>query len=150
MFVDFLAAAGQSYWQMLPLGQTSYGDSPYQSFSTFAGNPYFIDLADLIDQGLLKKPECDHTKMKTSDKYIDYGMLYEKRYPLLRKAYDRLNSDQRSKVEAFALKNKKWIYDYALFMALKNAHGGASFMEWEDELRLRDEKALEAAKNEDY
>ncbi len=147
-FVDFLAAAGQSYWQMLPLGQTSYGDSPYQSFSTFAGNPYFIDLAELVDQGLLKKSECDNTKMKSGDAYIDYGMLYKKRYPLLKRAYERLNADRRDKVSAFVSKNKKWLPDYALFMALKDAHKGASFMEWEDELRLREPAAIEAAMSE--
>lgn len=148
MFVDFLAAAGQSYWQILPIGQTSYGDSPYQSFSTFAGNPYFIDLVELVDQGLLKKAECDHTKLKTSDRYIDYGLLYEKRYPLLKKAYSRLSEAGHEKVEKFVKKNKKWLPDYALFMALKDAHGGESFMLWEDELRLRDPEAIEQARIE--
>ena len=147
-FVDFLAAAGQSYWQMLPLGPTSYGDSPYQSFSTFAGNPYFIDLSDLIEQGLLKKSECDHTRMKTTDAYIDYGMLYEKRYPLLKRAYGRLDATQHKKLSSFVSKNRDWLPDYALFMALKDAHGGASFMEWEDELRLRDRTALAEARRE--
>ncbi|MCR5098951.1 MAG: 4-alpha-glucanotransferase [Lachnospiraceae bacterium] len=147
-FVDFLADAGQSFWQMLPIGPTSYGDSPYQSFSTFAGNPYFIDLNELIDQGLLKKAECDHTKLKDTDSYINYGLLYEKRYPLLKKAYGRLGADQRARVEKFVKKNKKWLPDYALFMALKDAHGGASFMKWEDELRLRDSRALAQARSE--
>ena len=145
MFVDFLADAGQSFWQMLPIGPTSYGDSPYQSFSTFAGNPYFIDLNELIDQGLLKKAECDHTKLKTSDNYIDYGLLYEKRYPLLKKAYGRLTPERRQKVEKFVKKNNDWLPDYALFMALKDAHGGDSFMKWEDDLRQRDSDAIKAA-----
>ena len=144
-FVDFLAASGQHYWQILPLGPTSYGDSPYQSFSTFAGNPYFIDLNELIDQGLLKKAECDHTKLKTSDNYIDYGLLYEKRYPLLKKAYGRLTPERRQKVEKFVKKNNDWLPDYALFMALKDAHGGDSFMKWEDDLRQRDSDAIKAA-----
>ena len=144
-FVDFLADAGQSYWQILPVGQTSYGDSPYQSFSTFAGNPYFIDLTELIERGLLKKAECDHTRMKSTDGYIDYGLLYEKRYPLLRRAYHRLSGDDMAKVDKFVAKNSKWLPDYSLFMALKDEHGGASFMEWEDELRLRNKDALSEA-----
>ena len=144
-FVDFLAKSGQSYWQMLPIGPTSYGDSPYQSFSTVAGNPYFIDLKELIDEGLLKKAECDRAKLKADDKYINYGLLYENRYPLLKKAFGRISDDKRSKVERFVKKNKKWLPDYALFMALKNAHGGASFMLWEDELRLRKPVAIKAA-----
>ena len=148
MFVDFLQKAGQSFWQMLPIGPTSYGDSPYQSFSTFAGNPYFIDLNELIDQGLLKKAECDHTKLRTSDNYIDYGLLYEKRYPLLKKAYGRLTAERQKKVDKFVKKNSDWLPDYALFMALKDAHGGASFMEWEDGLRLREAQALSEAKEE--
>ena len=120
-FIDFLSAAGQSFWQILPLGPTSYGDSPYQSFSTFAGNPYFIDLHELIDQGLLKKAECDHTRLKTSDTCIDYGLLYEKRYPLLKKAYGRLTADRSEKVGKFVKKNELWLPDYALFMG-----GGAA------------------------
>ena len=147
-FVDFLADAGQSYWQMLPIGPTSYGDSPYQSFSTFAGNPYFIDLTELIDRGLLKKAECDHTKMKATDSYIDYGMLYEKRYPILKKAFGRLKADDIEKLDKFVQKNKKWLPDYALFMALKDAHGGDSFMKWEDDLRQREPQALEDARSE--
>ncbi len=144
-FVDFLAGAGQSYWQMLPLGPTSYGDSPYQSFSTFAGNPYFIDLNVLIKDGLLKKAECDKAKLQPNPNYIDYGLLYEKRYPLLKKAYSRIDEERRAKVDKFVKRNKKWLLDYALFMALKDAHGGASFMLWEDELRFRKPAAIKAA-----
>ena len=100
-FVDFLAGSGQSYWQMLPIGPTSYGDSPYQSFSTAAGNPYFIDLEELIKEGLLTKSECDSSGLTTVDNYIDYGLLYSKRYLLLKKAYGRLTPKIRSDVIRF-------------------------------------------------
>ena len=87
-FVDWLKEAGQSYWQILPLGPTSYGDSPYQSFSTFAGNPYFIDLEGLIKEGVLSKEECDCVDFGNDEKDINYEKLYHQRYPLLRKAYE--------------------------------------------------------------
>ena len=88
-FIDFLVEAGQTYWQILPLGPTSYGDSPYQSFSTFAGNPYFIDLEALIEEGVLTKAECRKADCGQEPGYVDYGQLYEKRLALLRKAYER-------------------------------------------------------------
>ena len=144
-FVDFLVEAGQSYWQMLPIGPTSYGDSPYQSFSTVAGNPYFIDLNELIKEDLLTKSECERSGLKTDDNCIDYGLLYRKRYPLLKKAYGRVPLELRRKVRRFAGKNSNWLHDYALFMALKDAHGGASFMKWEDDLRLRKHAAIKDA-----
>ena len=129
-FVDFLVRSGQSCWQMLPIGPTSYGDSPYQSFSTAAGNPYFIDLKELIKEGLLKRSECDRSGLKTDDDHIDYGLLYRKRFLLLKKAYERTSVQTRAKVGRFVRKNRDWLPDYALFMALKDAHGGASFMKW--------------------
>ena len=144
-FVDFLAGSGQSFWQMLPIGPTSYGDSPYQSFSTVAGNPYFIDLKELIKKGLLTKSECDRSGLQTDDHTVDYGLLYRKRYMLLKKAYGRLTPGLLSEVGRFEKKNRSWLPDYALFMALKDVHGGASFMEWEDELRLRDPSAIRNA-----
>ena len=88
-FVDWLKEAGQSYWQILPLGPTSYGDSPYQSFSTFAGNPYFISLEALIEEGVLTEEECDAVDFGRKERDIDYEKLYLGRYPLLRKAYER-------------------------------------------------------------
>ena len=88
-FVDWLKEAGQSYWQILPLGPTSYGDSPYQSFSTYAGNPYFISLEALIEEGVLTEEECDEADFGEEPGTIDYGKMYESRYPLLRKAYER-------------------------------------------------------------
>ena len=90
-FVDFLASAEQTYWQILPLGPTSYGDSPYQSFSTFAGNPYFIDLEKLIEEGLLTREECVKANFGKDKKTVDYGILYVSRFEILRKAYSRIN-----------------------------------------------------------
>ena len=90
-FVDFLKEAGQSYWQILPLGPTSYGDSPYQSFSTFAGNPYFIDITALIEEGLLTKKEADACDFGGSEEYIDYEKMYRSRFVLLKKAYDNID-----------------------------------------------------------
>ena len=88
-FADFLKKAGQKYWQILPLGPTSYGDSPYQSFSTFAGNPYFISLEALVEEGVLTKAECEAVDWGKAKGSIDYKKIYEGRYPLLRKAYER-------------------------------------------------------------
>ena len=147
-FVDFLREAGQKYWQILPVGPTSYGDSPYQSFSTFAGNPYFIDLEKLIEDGLLTEEECDASDLGSDATDIDYGRLFAERFKLLRTAYGRRSgiSKDAKKDSDFAEANADWLPDYALFMALKDAHGGASFFEWEDELRLREPKAIEAAR----
>ena len=89
LMADWLKEAGQSYWQILPLGPTSYGDSPYQSFSTYAGNPYFISLEDLIEEGVLTEKECEKLETESKEGTIDYKKLYEDRYPILRKAYER-------------------------------------------------------------
>ncbi len=138
-FVDFLKDAGQSCWQILPLGPTSYGDSPYQSFSTFAGNPYFISLDALCEKHLLTREECEAAALPDTDN-IDYSDLYETRYPLLQKAYSR------SQVETDYLKftaSQPWLEDYALFMALKDHFGGVSWDQWPEDIRLRKENTLE-------
>ena len=83
-FIDQLSAAGQSVWQILPLGPTGYGDSPYQPFSTFAGNPYFVSLDDLVERGLLTRAECEEAGFEGDPRSVDYGVLYRKRIPLLR------------------------------------------------------------------
>ena len=145
-FIDFLEAAGQSYWQILPIGPTGYGDSPYQSFSAFAGNPYFIDLDLLARDGWLKKEEYSEIHWGDDPGRTDYGTLYKRRFDVLRKAVKRLLADVPDDYEAFAEKNAFWLDDYALFMALKDAHQGKSFMLWEDDLRKRDEKALASAR----
>ncbi len=144
-FVDFLAAAGQTWWQILPIGPTSYGDSPYQSFSTFAGNPYLIDLDDLAEEGLLKPREYKELDWGGDPQKVDYGLIYQRRYPVLRKAVRRLQAQPPEDYDQFLRENESWLGDYALFMALKEAHGGRSWQEWEAPLRSREKAALEKA-----
>ena len=146
-FADFLEKSGQKYWQILPICPTSYGDSPYQSFSSFAGNPYFIDLELLCKEKLLKKAECDAFPWGTNAHYVDYGVMYHSRYPLLKMAYARFMKKQPDDFLAFCKEESDWLDDYALFMALKDAHGGASWFTWEKELKVREKKALEAAQD---
>lgn len=141
-FVDWLKEAGQSYWQILPLGQTSYGDSPYQSFSTFAGNPYFIDLEDLISKGWLTKEECDAVDFGTKEDDIDYKKIYEGRYQLLRTAYERSSIQENEDFQTFLKTNEKWIYDYSLFMAIKNHFGDVSWYSWPEDIKYRWDNAL--------
>ena len=145
-FVDMLAAAGQSYWQILPLGPTSYGDSPYQSFSTFAGNPYFIDPELLIEEGLLKKSEADAYDFGKKADTIDYGKIYNSRFKMLKKAYSRCDLSSDKAYARFCRQNSFWLDDYALYMAVKNAFGGVSFIEWDEKIRKRDKKTLDTYK----
>ncbi|MBQ7874135.1 MAG: 4-alpha-glucanotransferase, partial [Oscillospiraceae bacterium] len=143
-FVDFLVSAGQTYWQLLPLGQTSYGDSPYQSFSTFAGNPYFIDLDFLNIDGYLEKEDFENLGWGTEPGYVDYAHIYENRYPVLRKAYKNFMAKGNiPALEAFCEKEKSWLDEYALFMTLKDAHHGKSWREWIDVYRDREPNFLE-------
>ncbi|MBE6970010.1 MAG: 4-alpha-glucanotransferase [Ruminococcaceae bacterium] len=142
-FADFLTAAGQKYWQMLPLGPTSYGDSPYSSFSTFAGNPYFVDLDRLCEEGLLERSELEELYWGSDPSRVDYGAIYHSRWIALEKAYRRGWSRLEKEILAFEEKNKDWLEDYALFMALKRRYGMASWIDWPDEdVRLRKSEAL--------
>ena len=100
-FVDFLAAGGQTYWQILPICPTSYGDSPYQSFSSYAGNPYFIDLDDLVAEGLLKPEDFQGLDWGASPEYVDYGLMYQQRYPVLKQAATRLLAAAPAEFQAF-------------------------------------------------
>lgn len=137
-FVDFLAASNQTYWQILPVGPTSYGDSPYQSFSTFAGNPYFIDLDMLADDGLLEKSEFESVDWGIDEREIDYEKIYNNRFEVLRKAFLNTKSSLDDDFTEFTEKNAQWIHDYALYMAVKAHFGMKSWREWEDEgIRLR-------------
>ena len=140
-FVDQLEKGGEKYWQILPLGPTGYGDSPYQSFSTYAGNPYFIDLETLIEEGLLTKEECDSVDFGSNPAYVDYEKIYMGRFELLEKAFHRFVPDQA--YETFVEKNKKWLEDYSLYMAIKNSLGGIAWSECEAPLKTRQEAALE-------
>lgn len=146
-FLDFLAKAGQSCWQVLPMGPTSFGDSPYQSFSSFAGNPYFIDLDDLAAEGLLN-PEEYNTLDWGDPRAIDYALLYQNRYPVLRSACRRLLASPPADYEAFLAENAFWLENYALFMALKENHGGQSWTQWEPELQRRDPNAMADARTQ--
>ena len=143
-FVDWLKKAKQTYWQILPLGPTSYGDSPYQSFSSFAGNPYLIDLDELARDGYLKKRDYRSLDWGEDPSKVDYGRLYNLRYPVLRKAVKALYEKDPEDLKDFFKKEKSWLEDYALFMAIKNAHNGAAVRDWPKELRFRDKKALKA------
>lgn len=141
-FVDFLKKNGQSYWQILPLGQTSYGDSPYQSFSTFAGNPYFISLEKLMKKGLLNKKECDACDFGENPADVDYGKMYRTRYKLLKKAYHAFDAEKDSAFLNFRMQESAWLPNYSLFMALKDNFKGKSWIEWPDAIRLREPEAL--------
>lgn len=142
-FADFLKAAGQKYWQLLPLGPTSYGDSPYQSLSTFAGNPYFIDLDLLVKDKLLRQSELNACKWGDNPRYVDYGRIYANRYAMLERAKARGWARDREKVRAFERENERWLPDYALFMALKRRFGMKPWPEWPDEaIRLHEKDAV--------
>ena len=141
-FADFLHAAGQRYWQLLPLGPTSYGDSPYQSFSTFAGNPYFIDLDLLAEEGLLDKEDLAAADWGNDPRYVDYGKIYEVRFDVLRRAFLRGRERDREAVERFQAENP-WLKNYALYMAVKAHFGMKSWLEWPDEaIRVRAPEAV--------
>ncbi len=144
-FADFLAKSGQKYWQILPVTPTSYGDSPYQSFSVNAGNPYFIDFEALEAEGLLKGSEYKRIKWGEPSG-IDYELLYNKVFKVLRKAYARFVPDYD--YNSFCADNGKWLDNYALFMALKDAHGGKAWDEWEKPLRMFEDRAVAAAREE--
>ena len=137
-FADFLRKAGQKYWQILPLGPTGYGDSPYQTDSAFAGNPYLIDLEQLITDGLLTREEVDAVSFGSDPAQTDYGALYAGRFDLLRRACERGWDKERENVDAFYRENECWLRSYALYTAAKRHFGMRPWIEWEDEdLRLR-------------
>ena len=149
-FVDFLRDAGQTYWQILPIHPTSYGDSPYQSFSTFAGNPYFIDLEALIAEGVLSNDECDSVCFGDEEDDIDYAALYDGRKILLTMAYERSRISENPEYQKFTADNGWWLEDYALFMALKDFFNGQCWYEWPEDIRLRYDYALDHYRRELY
>ncbi|HKM04778.1 MAG TPA: 4-alpha-glucanotransferase [Lachnospiraceae bacterium] len=142
-FVDFLRKAGQSYWQILPLGPTGYGDSPYQSFSTFAGNPYFIDLEDLVEKGWISKKICSSYDFGKDSRYIDYEKMYISRFKVLKKAFLNSNIESDRKYQSYIKTNDFWLDNYALYMAVKNSFQGKSWVEWDEDIKLRKEAAIE-------
>ena len=146
-FIDFLHGANQKYWQILPVGPISYGDSPYQSFSTFAGNPYMVDLDVLIEKGLLEEDYVKSIDWGCDPEHVDYGKLYENRFDVLKKAYLRHKEDD-SLLNAQDIKNfcneKKWLDNYSLFMALKRYFGMRPWTEWPEEaIRKHQPEAIE-------
>ena len=145
-FVDFLEEAGQSVWQILPLTPTGYGDSPYQSCSTFAGNHYLIDLEALVEENLLKEEELTSIRWSWSETKADFGLLYNNRLNVLRKAYQRFTAQEE--LDAFCAKNDSWLPDFALFMALKDRFGGKPWYQWDENLKFREADAIEAARQE--
>ncbi|MBR6351160.1 MAG: 4-alpha-glucanotransferase [Firmicutes bacterium] len=143
-FIDFLSAAGQRWWQMLPLGPTSFGDSPYQSPSTFAGNPYFIDPDMLVEDGLLTEAEINSFDWGSDPEKIDYALLYANRYELLEKAFERGWEKDAAEVAEFSEENSGWLPDYAVFMAVKKHFGMVSWIDWPDkDIRLHRPEAVE-------
>ena len=145
-FIDFLKKAGQTYWQVLPLTPTGYGDSPYQSCSTFAGNHYLIDLEMLVEEGLLCKEELESRQWNTEENKVDFGLQYQNRLNVLRLAYCRF-SDWDA-LDTFCGENGSWLSDFALFMALKEKWGGAPWFSWEQGLKFRDPDAVWQARQE--
>ena len=153
-FADFLEAAGQGYWQILPIGPTGFGDSPYQPFSAFAGNPYFISPEALIEEGLLTWDEVNSRNFGSDPERVDYGALYENRYAVLRIAYDRwkerggetAEKDGGCAYREFCKKEAFWLDDYALYMAIKKQQGGKSWQDWEEPLKKRAKSALDEAR----
>lgn len=141
-FVDFLAAGGQSLWQILPLGPTGYGDSPYQSFSTFAGNPYYISLDALIEEGLLTEQECESCDYGDDPEYVNYEKIYNTRFKLLRMAFDRANILENEEYQSFVEENKEWLKDYAMYMAIKDSKDGIAWIEWDEDIKLRKPEAM--------
>lgn len=141
-FVDFLKKAGQSYWQVLPVLTTGYGDSPYQSFSTYAGNPYLIDLDFLCRDGLLREEEYRDSDFGDDPGHVDFGKLFVGRPPLLRKAYERGIERDRDAFREFCEKSSYWIDDYALYMALKVYFKHKSYHEWPVDIRSRRPEAI--------
>ena len=144
-FVDFLKASGQSLWQILPLSPTGYGDSPYQSCSTYAGNHYLIDLDMLIDQGLLLPEEVQSVTWCIREDKTDFGLLYQNRLFILRKAWERFTNTEA--LDAFCAANQDWLPDFALFMALKDETGGLPWYQWDNGLKFRAPEAISQAQS---
>lgn len=147
-FVDFLEKAGQKLWQILPLGPTGYGDSPYQSFSTFAGNPYFIDLEAFIERGWLSEEECQAEDFGGSKAYVDYEKIYFNKNKLLRKAYENSGISSCQEFKQFCQENAYWLDDFSLYMAIKETMEGKSWIEWEKNAKTRDPKTMEKYRKE--
>lgn len=148
-FADFLKKSGQKYWQILPIGQTSYGDSPYQSFSAFAGNPYFIDFDILREEGLLSLNDYDNMSWGDNPEEIDYELLFNQRYKVLKIAYENFNKKgSNEEFEKFKKEQSKWLDDYSLYMSVKNTFDLVSWQEWDEGIRKREVEEVKRYKSE--
>lgn len=147
-FIDMLVSAGQKYWQVLPVGPTSFGDSPYQSFSAFAGNPYFIDLDTLVEEGLLKKEEAAGRFWGNRADEVDYAAIYQARFEVLRQAFLRSDYEDSETYREFAKENVYWLDDYSLYMALKNHFENHEWLLWDEDIRFREEAAVKKYEKE--
>ena len=151
-FIDFLKKSKQKLWQIFPLGPTGYGDSPYQSFSSFAGNPYLIDFDLLIEAHLLSEEDLKDIFFGDNEEYIDYGAIYNQKYPLLRKAYENFkssdNNEMKDSLENFKRENSSWLNDYSLYISLKNHFNGLPWNEWAHDIKNRENSAMQYYKNE--
>ncbi|MCT4606905.1 MAG: 4-alpha-glucanotransferase [Marinisporobacter sp.] len=141
-FVDFLVKAGQKYWQLLPLGATGYGDSPYQSFSAFAGNPYFIDFEWLEKDGLLEKEDYIHLDFGKDREKVDYEKIFKNKRIVLRKAFENGKEKYEEELKSFQKENNDWVEDYALYMAVKNEFQLKPWQEWDEDIKLRKEEVV--------
>ena len=141
-FIDFLVEADQSWWQILPAGPTSYGDSPYQSFSTYAGNPYFIDLDMLIEDGLLEADDLKGIKWNNNATYVDYARIYNNRFTVLAKAKERGWERDAAEVADFMRENSRWLPNYTMYMAVKRHFDMKAWTEWDEDIRMREPAAM--------
>ncbi|MBP3851151.1 MAG: 4-alpha-glucanotransferase, partial [Erysipelotrichaceae bacterium] len=150
-FIDFLKESGQTYWQILPFGPTGYGDSPYQCVSAFAGNPYFIDLETLKEEGLVEQWFLDERYFGTNPEYVDYGAQYNNRFLVLKMAFDAFRErglQNSPEYQTFFKKEAYWLEDYALFMSIKRKMDQKSWQQWDLPLRTRDSVAIHVIKEE--
>ncbi len=145
-FVDWLKKAGQVIWQILPLGPTGYGDSPYQSFSSYAGNPYMISPDVLFERGFLTEEECKESMAEFATDRVNYAALFRTRYPLLRRAFERSRGKKDRERDQMEMRLSPWLEEYALFMAIKDHLGGLPLSQWHEELRMRNPSALEGCR----
>lgn len=141
-FVDFAVQSGYTYWQVLPVGATSYGDSPYQSFSAFAGNPYFIDLDTLAEEGLLSEKDISAYFWGDLEDDIDYAVIFENRFAVLKLAFQNSNHKDSEEYKQFLTETQYWLDDYSLYMALKCHNGHKSWKEWQEDIKFRKPEAV--------
>ena len=141
-FVDFLVTSHQKYWQILPLGITSFGDSPYQSFSAFAGNPYFIDLDEMVGKDYIKEEDLKENNLYIDKRKVDYALLYKNKMKLLRIAYNNSKEHLQSELKKFKKGEEYWLRDFSLFMALKHKYENKSWHDWEPQYKTYDSKEV--------